>query len=183
MPGNPGIKEEFKKIGSRFMFEFFLEVFHDRLIEAFREFLAGYTPERIKEMVVKGEFPYIPPDNLVSVKGYEQYLERIKPERFADALQEARPDLAQALEEMDMEGGLYIIKLCDHYLNLIAHPEKAEPKLLEGLPKEMMEAVCEECGKSWPVIREEFSNIKECPFCHIGKDNPSNTELLESPDD
>jgi|GEM_PF-2515618 len=172
MPDNPGIKEEFKKIGSRFMFEFFLEVFHDRLIEGFREFLAGYTPERIKEMVRDGEFPYIPPDTLVSVKGYEQYLERIKPERFADALQEARPDLAQALEEMGVEGGLYVIKFCDHYLNLIAHPEKAEPKLVEGPAKDMMEAVCDQCGKSWPVVREEFLNIKKCPFCH---DNPSNT--------
>ncbi len=173
-----------KKFGNRFFFEFFLEMFHDKLIEQFKIYLADYTPEQFKDMVQQKRYPYFEPAVFRSLHGYETYLEKIKAQRLFEAIDEARPDLSETLWNMgdpklppEQKPGLLWIKgfrkhLMDRVMDGGRGPE-AVADLKEKPRKQMTSAKCENCGKSWPVPVEEFDNITECPFCHTGAKEPS----------
>jgi hypothetical protein len=181
--GKEGLKalEKAKRFGNRAIFEFFLELFHDQLVEQFKEYLNGYTPETLKDMVMHEQFPYFDPSVFRALHGFESYLERIKAKRLYEALAEARPDLAETLWEMgdphlppeQKPGMLYIVKFRRHLLQRIMTGGEG-PEMVADLStkpaSDMVSAKCDKCGRSWPVPREEFDNIKACPFCGHGKD-------------
>lgn len=171
--------DRFRRIGSRWAFEMFVEVFYDNIIEGFRDFLTGYTPEDIPRMVKNSEFPYINPSTFEAVRGYEKYLEKISADRLAEALAKARPDLMEALLACGVEGGAYIHKLRTHLLKMIAYPEKAHEHgdTLPAAPLRKMKLLtCDSCHQSWPVPEDEAANVKECPFCGHGRDEPAPPE-------
>jgi rubrerythrin len=175
MAESSSMLERFKKVGSRFAFELFIEVFYDDIIKGFREFLDSYTKEDIRKMVKNLEFPYIDPQGFEAVRGYEQYLEKISPERLAEAMVRARRDLADVLFEDEEAGGIYILKLREHYLDILKHPEKAHAQqinLPQGPPRKMKLLTCLTCNQSWPVAEEDVPNVKECPFCGTPVDQP-----------
>jgi len=60
---------------------------------------------------------------------------------------------------MGMPGAQWLVKLRQHLLNQIR--EAAKP-----VKQDMVQATCDNCHKGWPVPRDEFKNITECPFCH-----------------
>jgi hypothetical protein len=157
-----------KKAGGRFAFEFFLEVWHDELIKSFQKYLAQYSPEGIPGMVKKKKFPTFSASDFAEIHDLSEHLERITPLRLLKFLAEARPDLAQAIQEQGMAGAKYVVLLREYLLDLIKHPEKAialSPGTAEE-KKNLVQATCDACGKSWPVAREDFDKITECPFCN-----------------
>ena len=175
--------EKAKKFGSRWFFEFFLEMFHDRLIEQFRTYLAEYTPEQFQDMVKQKRYPYFEPGVFRSLHGYETYLEKIKPKRLFEAIAEARPDLAEALWNIGDQtlpterkpGLLYIVGLRNNLMERVlggGEGPEAVADLKEKPRQKMITAKCENCGSSWPVPEEEFDNITKCPFCQAGVNEP-----------
>ena len=169
-----GMLNQFKKVGSRFAFEFFLEVWQEKLVEMLRKWLSSVTIEDIQKMVKRGKFPDTQGLDFSGVKDYAEYLEKISTERlFEDYIAPARPDLAQAIQGMGMPGAQWLVKLRGHLLSQV----KGSVALAEGteaplVKEDIVQASCDVCGKSWPVPRSEFESIKECPFCHTGKDEP-----------
>jgi hypothetical protein len=161
-----GMIKQFKKIGSRFAFEFFLEVWKDKLVAMLKDWLSTYTVEDIQKMVKRGKFPDTQGLNFGAVKDYTEYLEKISAERlFEDFIAPARPDLAQAIQGMGMPGAQWLVKLRAHLMNQVL-----AGKGTESVKEDLVQATCDVCGKSWPVPRSEFDSIKECPFCGAGKD-------------
>jgi hypothetical protein len=165
-----GIMQAFKKVSGHFAFEFFIEVWNKRIIEALQEWLKGYTPEKMEQLARQGKFPDLQDLDFSVVRNYLEYLEDISAERlFVDFLIPARPDIAEALLNMSANKGVkWFQKLRDHLLDRVRGAVPAEADIVQ--------AVCDNCGKSWPVPRSEFDSIKECPFCHTGKDEPSTEE-------
>ena len=170
--------DSLKKIGSRFAFEYFLEVWKPRLIEAVKKWLAHYTVEDMLKMVARGRFPDTSKFDFSPAAEYVQYIEKIPIDRLVeDFLMPARPDLIEALQEMGMPGAKWLVKLRVHLLDKIKQGGKTEA----AIPKEdIVMAACDVCGKSWPVGRSESEDIKVCPFCGAGgedaKEAPSEDE-------
>ena len=156
--------------GSRFAFELYVEVMRDQIVEGQRRYLAPLSPEDVRRMVEKGEFPSLDP-NALPLDSDNEHLKRISAVRLMEYLAEARPDLAQTIQGMAEKGAEYMAKLRLHLLDLVTHPEKPLAESTEyETQKGMVKATCDKCGKSWPVPKEEASTIKECPFCRAGLD-------------
>jgi len=165
------IKKRLKKFGSRFAFEFFVEVMHEPIVKALRKYLRGIEPKDIPAMVSEGRFPPLEKLDFTAVRDNAENFEKISLVRLMEFIAEARPDLATAIQDMGMPGAEYLAKLRLHLIELVKHPEKALAKSTEYEPKEKMKrATCSECGKSWPVPEDKADSIKECPFCHAGKE-------------
>jgi len=161
-----GVGQQLKKIGSRFAFEFFLEIWKPRIIETLREWLSGVSVEDLRKVVSEDKFPDTGSLNLSAVTPYAEYLEKISVERvLEDYLAPARPDLVQELQEMGMQGATWLVKFRLHLLEQVKRAG-------EEVKTDLVQATCDACGKSWPVPRAEFDSIEECPFCHTRKDEP-----------
>jgi len=154
-----GIGQSLKKVGSRFAFEYFLEIWKPRLIEMQRKWLASVTVEDLKKMVKRGKFPDSDGFDFNAVREYYEHLEKISTERlFEEYIAPARPDLAQAIQEMEMPGAQWLVKLRQHLLDQVKGAAKA-------VKQDLVQATCDNCQKSWPVPRSEFDKIDACPFC------------------
>lgn len=166
-----------KKIGSRFAFEYFLEVWKPKLIDALRHWLARYTADDIRKMVTRGRFPDTSKLDFSPAAEYVQYIEKISLERLVeDFLAPARPDLIEDLQEMGMPAAKWLAKLRLHILDKIKQGAKTET----ATPKEgIVMANCDACGKSWPVARAEFDKISSCPFCGSGKDEATPESAID----
>lgn len=159
------VRKRLTKIGSRFAFEFYLGVMHEQILSALRGYLASTKPEDIRRMVKKGEFPRLSVDASLLGDNVED-LQRVSAVRLMEYLAEARPDLAQAIQDMGAKGADYMAKLRLHLLELVAHPEKPLAESTEYETKQdMVLATCDKCGKRFPVPREEAHSIDKCPFC------------------
>lgn len=175
------VMDSLKKIGSRFAFEYFLEVWKPKLIGALKKWLARYTADDVRKMVARGRFPDTSKLDFSPAAEYVQYIEKISLERLVeDFLMPARPDLIEALQEMGMPGAKWLAKLRVHLLDKIKQGGKTEA----ATPKEeIVMAKCDTCGKSWPVARAEFDKISSCPFCGSGKDEAApETAIDKEPD-
>jgi len=160
MTETEGIGQRLKKVGSRFAFEYLLEIWKPKLIENLREWLSGYTVNELKAMVKNGTFPDTSDLNFGAVKDYYQYIEKISPLRLLEEyLNPARPDLVEAIQKMGEKGAVWIVSLHQRLLNEIKGS-------VEQVKQDIVPAVCDECGKNWPVPRDDFDKIVECPFCH-----------------
>jgi len=161
------VKKRLRKLGSRWAFEFFIETMRGQIVKGLRKYLTGIQPGDIPGMVREGRFPSLEKLDLTAVSDNAEHFEKISLVRLMGFVAEARPDLAAAIQDMDMPGADYLAKLRLHLIELVKHPEKALAKSTEYEPKEKMKlATCDSCGKSWPVPEAEASSIKECPFCH-----------------
>ncbi len=153
------------------MFELALEYAHDDIVKGLTEYLAGYTLEQLKQMVKEGKFPALPVEGFDTASRYAGYLENISAIRLMDTVLEARPDVAEAIVSMGEEGAEYIVKLRTHLLDMVRHPEKALTQSGPVIKRtDLVKAVCDSCGKSWPVARAEASKITVCPFCGKRRD-------------
>jgi len=153
-----GMLQQVKKVGSRFAFEYFLEIWKPKLVEMIRKWLSAYDVEEVRKMVKRGKFPDSAGMNLGTVREYYEYMEKISTERFFEEFfAPARPDLAVAIQELGMLGAQWLVKLRQHLLD--------EVKAMAVVKEDIVQATCDSCQKSWPVPRSEFDNIAECPFC------------------
>lgn len=160
------IKNRLRKFGSRFAFEFFVEIMHDEIIKGLRNYLASILPEDVPRMVREGEFPPLEDLDFSAVADNVEHLKRVSVVRLMEYLAEARPDLTKAIQDMGMKGAEYMVKLRLNLLDRLKHPEKLLAKSTEYQPKtEMVQATCDQCGMSWPVPKDEASSIDKCPFC------------------
>lgn len=167
-----GMLQQFKKVGSRFAFEFFLEVWKDKLVAMLKDWLSSYTVEDVQKMVKRGKFPDTESLDFSGLKDYTEYLEKISTERlFEDFIAPARPDIAQAIQEMGMPGAQWLVKLRTQLWNKVIGT--GEGTSSPAVKEDLVQATCDVCKKSWPVPRSEFESIKECPFCGAGADEPS----------
>jgi len=171
------VKKRLGKLGSRFAFEFFVEMMHGQIVKALRKYLRGIEPKDITAMVSEGRFPPLDKLDLTVVSDNAEHFEKISLVRLMEFMAEARPDLATAIQDMGMPGAEYLAKLRLHLIDQVKHPEKELAKSTEYEPKEKMKkATCDKCGKSWPVPEAEAASIVECPFCHAGKEEGKETE-------
>ena len=154
-----GIGQALKKVGSRFAFEFFLEVWQPKLVEMLRKWLSHVTIEELQKMVKRGKFPDTASLNFGGVQEYVEYLEKVSTERlFEDYILPARPDLAQTIQELGMPGAQWLVKLRQHLLDHVKG-------FVKPVKKDLVQATCDNCHKNWPVPRGEFDKIESCPFC------------------
>lgn len=166
------VMESLKKIGGRFAFEFFLEEWKPSLVEALRKWLRAYSADDVRKMVAKGRYPNTSKLDFSALADYHQYIEKIPIERLVeDFIAPARPDLFEAIQEMGMPGAKWLVKLRLRLLDKVKQLVKPEEAAV--LKEDMVMAKCDDCGKSWPVSRDEFSKIETCPFCGHGKNAPS----------
>jgi len=162
-----GMVQQLKKVGSRFAFEFFLEVWQPRLVEMLRKWLSPVTIEELRKMVKRGKFPDTTGLNFGAVQEYIEYLEKMSTERlFEEYIAPARPDLSQVIQDMGMPGAQWLVKLRQHLLDQVRGATTS-------VKQDIVQATCDSCHRSWPVPRAEFDSIKECPFCHTRADEPS----------
>lgn len=161
------IQKRLGDFGSRFAFEFFVELMHDGIINGLRKYLSEYSPQDIQAMVRENRFPPLEHLGFSMAGDHVKHLERISLVRLVEYLAEARPDLASAIQDMGRPGAEYLARVHQHILGLIKHPEKPLAETTAYEPKEKMKlATCDQCGKSWPIPEDEAAAIKECPFCH-----------------
>jgi len=165
------VKKRLGKFGSRFAFEFFVEMMHEQIVEALRKYLRGIEPKDMTAMVSEGRFPPMDKLDLSVVSDNAENFEKISLVRLMEFVAEARPDLATAIQDMGMPGAEYLAKLRLHLIEQVKHPEKKLAKSTDYKSEEKMKlATCDQCGKSWPVPEDKAASISECPFCHAGKE-------------
>ncbi len=176
MAEKSAIGERFKKIGSQFAFNLAVEWFYDDIVNGFRDFLAGYGPGDIPQMVRDGTYPHVEPEALAKVRGLEQFMEKVPLGKVARVIIKARPDIWEAIVAEDTAGSIWFNKLPQHYLNQIRNPVTSLPResAIAELPKKKMKLLtCDGCEGSWPCPEDEVANVKECPFCHLPYDKPA----------
>jgi len=135
---------------------------HSTIIQGLKKYLSSIKPKDIGAMVKEGRFPPLEHLDLSAVSDEIENLERITVDRLIDFIAEARPDLIKAIEDTGIPGGEYMIKLRLHILSQLKHVEFKHEE-------NMVLAHCDECGKKWPVKKDEASSITECPFCDPGE--------------
>jgi hypothetical protein len=161
--------EHAKKFANRFIFELYLVNAHNEIIEGLQKWLLPFTTDDIRKMIETETYPPLQPAEFAAATPYAEFLEHIDEQRLLEAIAEARPDIMKVIEEMGYQGVLYILKLRAYMLECVKDPSKAQASPAPALQEEeLVKAVCEECGRSWPVKKEEFAKITVCPFCGKG---------------
>ena len=162
------VKQTLAKFGSRFAFEFFLEVMHDQIVLGLRKYLKDISVQDIEPMVKECRFPALQGLDFSAVTPNAEHIEKIDAVRLMECLAEARADLAEAIQGMGVDGAMYIQKLRLHLIHNIKNPEKELAGATEYKPAEvkMVQVSCDECKANWAVPKEEAGSITECPFCH-----------------
>jgi len=168
------IPESLTKFGTGFAFEFFISLMHDNIVEGLRKYLTSIQPEDIRQMVKKELFPPLEHLDFSALGDNIEHFEGISVVRLMEYVAEARPDLAQGIQDRGAAGAEYMAKLRLHLLSLVKHPEKPLAESTDYEPKEKMKlAKCDKCGKSFPIPEVEVASITECPFCHAGNEQAS----------
>lgn len=166
-----------KKFGSRVAFEFFIEGWRPQAVIELKKWLSRYSPEDIRNMVNNGEYPDVSKLNFSEASGYIEYIEKISLVRLVEEyLLPARPDLIEAVVEMDAKGAEWLANLRIHLLDKIRNSTKPS----ERTPKDkLVLATCDNCKNSWTVAKEELPNLDKCPFCGHGMNDPSPEKTID----
>jgi hypothetical protein len=180
---NP-IAKKFKAVANEFVFDYFIEEFKPTIIKNFRDWLVPFTPDKIQQMVRNGEMPELDPEWFETISGYRKYLLKIRIQDMAEFIALARKDLMTAIMECGEDGHLWLLKLRVYLLECVDHPEK----LLKAEPEkpapgdEMVNAVCDKCGKKWPVKKKDFASIKGCPYCGESDNKAASNDEVKQPE-
>ena len=160
------VKTSLGKFGNRFAFEFFLETMYVSIIQELKKYLSDTKAEDIPAMIRKGEFPSSKHLDFSAVGDNIEHVKKISLLRLMEFFAEARPDVAQAIQDRGNAGAEYMVKLRIHLLDKIR--QSAGDKGFRSQEDTVM-AHCDKCDRRWPVKKEEFSSIEVCPFCGTGK--------------
>lgn len=164
------LKKKAKKFGSRLAFEFFLEVMHPQILEAFKKYLADFSPASIREMVIKKTFPPMDKFDFTQVQGWDEHLSKIGPVRMMKFLAEARPDLAQVIQDSSMDGANWVALLRQELLSRVKQPEKDMASSRDYAKEQKKEeetvlVTCDKCDKKFSVPKDKVQTIDKCPLC------------------
>ena len=147
-------RDDLKAAAKEFFVDVFLEFNRGEVIDTLKKILAPFSPDDMKQFASEGTAPPIPEAVVEHLKGYEDYLEKLKPEEVFQWMFEARPDLAEALMSLGDEGASYMIKLQSFIVESVKTSGKAETKQPET---QMVNLHCESCGggigncpRTWP---------------------------------
>lgn len=173
LTGFKALANTFKGLAKGTIIELFIDYYHDDLIMSFRLALSHIKPKEVPDFVRNGKALPIPPQFFEELKGLEDYLEKIEPQRLFKWINEASPEIGEALMELGDDGAEYMVKLKSFIIDSIrALPSLAEE---EGVEKEAetempsasehVRLTCDECGQSWIATEEEAAATTECPFC------------------
>ena len=154
-----------KQFASKFAFFAYLRINRENIIEGFRKWVEDYGLENMKETIKKGEFPPVAPDLFAQASGYMEYIEDISVDYLAELIAEALPEIAKYLISLGPDGGVYLVKLRMHFLELCRHPEKAPAVAAVSNAMDVVKVTCDKCQKSFPVKKNEVSKLEKCPFC------------------
>lgn len=170
------IKERFGKLGSRFAFEFFLETMHDSMVQGLKNYLSSIKTEDFADMVRSDKFPSVEKLDFSVAKENIQHIEKISLLRIMEFIADARPDLAEVIQNQQEQGALYLGNLRVHILNRIRQSSMQK----EFKPQaDTVMARCDKCEREWPVTKEEAAAITECPFCGAGRDEKKEESAVE----
>lgn len=162
------IKRKAKNFGTQWFFNMYVEMNRKQIVARIRKMMESIKTEDVVPNVEKGIYPPIPANLFSELTEYYDRIKEISPVTFAEFVAEARPDIYQQLEGMGEAGATYMANLRGNFLECVKNPEKAPVTAADLAAKkksDVVNAVCDKCGKSWPVVKAEFANIKECPFC------------------
>ena len=142
------------------MFRWALTTFRPEIVKGLRKWLEVYTDDQIRQMMVKGEIPPIPPDLFIQAAGYADFVDGFTLEELVeDYLGPARPSIVAMISEMPDVTPAYLVKLHAFLIDRIKHPEQAE--VGAGKKADTVMATCDKCQKSFPFV----DGLTECPFC------------------
>ena len=169
--------DSLKSAAKEFFIDAWLEFNSEQIIDTLRKLLAGVSPDDLKRFIAEGIALPVPPQVFNSLKGYEDYLEKITPNDIFEWLYKARPDLGDVLISLGEDATAeYLVKLKGFIRDSTTNPPspaEAEKPAQEAKPQFVM-AHCDGCGKEWPVPKALADQIKVCPFC--GKDREEETD-------
>jgi hypothetical protein len=166
-PKKSKMANHFSKVGNRALFYLGIELFYDDILKAFRGWLQPLTPEKVKEMIRKGELPQLDPEWFTKIEGWKQYILEIKIGKVAQAIGDARPDLGKAILECGADGGVWLNRLYVYLLECVDHPERVKPIAAQSNEPvvKMVNVRCQSCGKGWPIKEADVAKLEKCPFC------------------
>jgi hypothetical protein len=133
-------------------------------------------------MVEAHQFIEFDPNVYNSIRGYEDFMVRIKPVRIYEWIMMAREDLGTALWNMgdpnlppEQKPGLrYIVDFKKFILAKVGAIGTAAdtPQLpaAGAVPEntvKILQASCDKCGKTWSVLASKAAEITKCPFCEV----------------
>lgn len=167
-----GIKKSMAKFGSRFMFEYSLEMMRPQIIAGLRKFLSPISSDDMAGMVEEVRFPSMEGVNFAAIGDNIEYMKAITPLRLLELLADTRPDLVKVIQDCGKSGAEYIVQLRLHLLENIKHPEKelSESTDYGQVEEKMVKASCDQCGKSFAIPETKASSTVECPFCQAGEE-------------
>lgn len=164
MPIDNKIKGKLQGAANKFIFFFAIEEFKPKIIQGLKTALKEYTPEKFSKMVDRMEFFDIPLKNMGDLVGWEKQAGWIKVNQLAEIFAAARPDLAEALIKKGPKGGLWLVNQHKHLLETVNNASKIVSH--DASQEVMINIKCESCGQSFPYLKKDIQNLKECPFCH-----------------
>jgi len=163
--------DDLKAAAKEFFIDTYLEFNQGEVIAKLKRVLEPLTPDNLRQLVTEGKAPPIHKGIVEALKGYEDYIGRLKPEELFEWLNEARPDLAETLMGLGDSGAEYMFKLKAFFLESIKAPAPAEPGSPEepsGPKPQMVGLHCEACGEDWTLPKNKAEQVKSCPFCGVG---------------
>jgi len=166
--------DKLKSAAKEFLIDTFVEFFQDEIVGKLKRFLAPLTPDDLRHFATKGGAPPVPSEAVDSLRGYEDYLEKLKPEEVFGWLMKARPDLADVLVSLGDAGAEYMVRLQAFIIDSIRNPQGVPST--EPAKTQFVQAHCDACGKDWPVPKELADQIQVCPFCRVGKEEEAPEE-------
>lgn len=167
-------KDDLKAAAKEFFIDTYLVFYDAEVVAILKQFLAPLSPKQLEQFVADGTAPPIPDAAIKRLKGYEDYIELIKPEEVFQWLAKARPDLAETLVSLGDAGAEYVVKLQKFLLGSIKNPEQV-PTGQTG----KVELTCEQCGKTWELPKDEAEKVTVCPFCGVGREEAPAVEPEE----
>ena len=167
-------KDDLKAAAKEFFIDTYLEFYGDQVVDILKQLLAPLSPKQLKEFVTDGTAPPIPDAAIKRLKGYEDYIELIKPEEVFQWLAKARPDLAETLVSLGDVGAEYVVKLQKFLLDSIRSPEQVPTKQTGKI-----KLTCEQCEKEWELPKDEAEKVTECPFCGVGREEAPSDKTEE----
>jgi ssDNA-binding Zn-finger/Zn-ribbon topoisomerase 1 len=166
----------FKGIGNQFVFDLFVESQHETIIKKLREFLAPITPEIVHKMVTESTYPVLTAEQVEAIRKVEpwyKYIKQIGSSELAEAIAEARPDLAEMIISFGDTGGEYVRNLRVYFLRIIRGVYDGNGKPITEIPaapaaadNDLVKVTCTKCNWTDSIAREAAKTLTECPNCH-----------------
>jgi hypothetical protein len=154
---------------SEAFFFMFLRNKRKDFVNGFREWLGQNSLVELKAMIRNGEFPALKEDWVINCLPYKEGIKRIPFPMFFEFIAEASPELADHINSLGYEGGVYLGKLRNHFIECLEHPESMQAIArapAADLDAETVIATCDKCGKSIPIKKSDLEQNQVCPFCN-----------------